>query len=81
MKYILSGRETVKFWMFLPKIQSKESVSMAVLWNNRFRYKYLFVFKQKMDIHDPIPTVKVVEKVDIMIEPNTLSVKTKPAGW
>ena len=26
----------------------------------------IHVFKQKMDIHDPIPTVKVVEKVDII---------------
>ena len=65
MTNILGGRETVKFWMFLPNIQSEESVSMAVLWNNRFGYKCQFVFKQKMDIHDQIPIVKVVEKVDI----------------
>ena len=34
MKNILDGKETVSFQMFLPKIQSEESVSMAVLSKN-----------------------------------------------
>ena len=39
---------------------------MAVSCNNQFGYKYQFVLKEKMDIHDQIPIVKVVEKVDII---------------
>ena len=62
----LDAKKTGKFRRFLAKIQSEESLSMAVSCNNQFGYKYQFVLKEKMDIHDQIPIVKVVEKVDII---------------